>query len=472
MPRNGLHRGAEASTFATMKTTCLIAALLLVSGCAKDDAGTPDAVGDVTDSTDGEVTDTRDSADVGDGVVQLDEPILERAPTGAATCTVERAIAPIADADYQIESLLSVGSAVVATRAYPILEIARAGSDGLFGEAEVLDATQYAASQSASAFDGTSVAVVWTRQDEGGGVTVWFAKVAADDLAVEVAPKELPIGNASYLTQPVIVARSGGWAILYAETLASGTALRLTRLTGDGAVDGATVTVAEGGAANIGFAHSFIATEDGGFAATFALGGYDNAEVSFVRLDAQGAKVSGPHLISRAGGGGYSSGASYRAAGDGLLEHEGKFYAAFTESYSTGDFPDQNTAVIGRLAVVDGAGNGELHKLQASVDDMTTVQPSLHLIDDNIGILWSYGAVIYICGGCITDYDMHFVLLDPATLTPVAPEVEQLSDRNGFTNPRGAVIDGVIGGALFTTTALDFHALSYPATGVFACTPK
>ncbi len=455
-----------------MKATLLcVIAFAILPACSDDDA-TPgadaDAGGDgAGDTGGGDAGETGDTGGGDGGVHPVDGPILERTPTGTASCAVERAVTRIVDADYQIDSLLAVGSSVVVTRAYPVLSIARTGLDGVAGEGVVLDAQEYAAGQSTSAFDGASVAVVWFRQDDLGGGVMRFAAVAADDLEVVVPARDVAIGHAQYLTQPVIVARPGGWALLYAEMLGGGLALRFVRLGADGVVEGAPVTVAQDGPENIGFAHNFIATDDG-YAATWASGTYDAAEVLFARLDAQGAAVSGPHRISRPKGGGYSSGAGYRTGGNGLRAHAGKYYAAFSETYSLGSYDEQNTSVIGRVAVIDGDGNGELHALQAPVEDMTTVMPSLHIVGENIGVLWSYGTIIYICGGCITDYDLHFALLDPATMAPVAPEVVQLSDTNGFTNPRGAVVDG----KLFTTTALDFHALSYPATGVFACEPQ
>jgi hypothetical protein len=126
---------------------------------------------------------------------------------------------------------------------------------------------------------------------------------------------------------------------------------------------------------------------------------------------------------------------------------------------------DLKIPTIARVAVVDGEGDGALHALQAPVVDFTVVSPSVHLIGEQVAVLWSSGTVIYVCAGCITDYDMHMVLLDPASVAPVADPVVQRHDDNGLTDPRGVLIDG----ALLTTTALDFHALSFPATGVFRC---
>jgi len=467
-----------------MRTTHrLIAVVFALTGCS-DDVATPggdvdvgdadgssdvgDTAGDTAGDTDGDTAGDTDGDTDGGRLLSIEDPILTRAPMGGATCEVERAVTQIAGADYQIEALIAAGTAAIVTRAFPTLSIARANLDGTFGDALVLDAREYAASQSRLAYDGSSVAVVWFQQGDSGGGVVRFAKVAAADLTLATQATDIAIGQAEYLTQPVIVARAGGWALLYVEQVAGVAVLRFVTLDVAGAVASAPVTVARGGTENLGFAHSFVVDPAGGYAATWTSGSYAAAEVMFARLDAAGAVVSGPHRISREAGGGYSSGVSNRAADNRLLAHGGKYFAAFTESYDVGSFPDQTTSVIARIAVLDAEGNGELHRLQAPIDDMTTVQPSLHLLGDDVGVLWSYGTVIYICGGCITDYDLHFVLLDPGTMRPVAPEVVAPSDRNGFTNPRGAVVAG----KLLTTTALDFHALSYPATGVFACTSE
>ena len=177
--------------------------------------------------------------------------------------------------------------------------------------------------------------------------------------------------------------------------------------------------------------------------------------------------VLGPIRISQPARDGIRSGGGFLAANNQLLVRGGKAYATFTETFSTGGFDAQDAATIARLAVIEGY-DVKLYGLQAPVEDKAAVTPSLQLIDGKLGLLWSYGEIIYICAGCITDYDLHLVLLDPDTLDPVSNEALQVQTGHGFTSPRGVLVDG----KLLTTTQLDFHALSFPASGTFACTAK
>lgn len=445
--------------FACSATAGLVLALAFAPACSDDDAGDPDASGDVAD--------TRDSSDASEGITPVAEPILERTPSGAASCVVDRAVSQIAGADYQIYALDAVGSKAVATSIFPTLKVASAGLDGAFGQGVVLDAQEYVATYPATAYDGSDLAVVWFHGDDFGATgKLKFARLAGADLAVEVQPMDLAVAGSQSM-QPDLVARPGGWAVLYSVVEGATNVLRLALLDADGAVQGTPTIVSSGLNENIGFAQSLVAT-DGGFAATWTNGSYVESEVFFARLDAAGQIVSGPHRISRAKGGGYTSSGAFDTVGTALVAVGDKYVAAFVETYSEGGFDAQKSSTVVRIATVDGDGKGQLHTLQAPVEDMTANAPSLVTYGENIGVLWSYGTIIYICGGCIADYDMHLALLDPATLSPVAPEVVQVSGTNGFRSPRGVVLDG----KLFTTTSLDFHALSYPATGVFACTPS
>jgi hypothetical protein len=115
---------------------------------------------------------------------------------------------------------------------------------------------------------------------------------------------------------------------------------------------------------------------------------------------------------------------------------------------------------------VDDEGNAVLHALQAPVDQIENRYPTfVDLADGGIGLAWTSGSIIWICGGCITDYDMHFVVIDKDTLVPASDVVTHLHQTNGINAP----IVAVDGSDLLTASNLDFHALTIPATGSISC---
>lgn len=438
---------------------------LAIAACGDAGAG-GDSGADAIDINDG--ADTINDGG-GDGFTVVPGPILERASLGTWTCAVGREAARVVDGDFRVESLIAVGDHAVASQAGQHLALARAELSGELGPAVALDVEDYAASQASLALsgDGASIGAVWLRQDGTGGGTIMFARVAADDLAVEVAAKVLAIEGASYGASPrLALGPAGAWGLVVGVSDGGGTALRYWPIDAEGGL-GAAVTLARGTSESFGFAATLIGEGDH-WAALWAQGGYDHGEVWFARFGDTG--LHGEALRVSEPAGEVSSGLGY-AGGDALVAIGGRTFATFTETRSSGEFPDQKTSVIARVAVIDAAGDVELHALQAHVQDMTVSTPQLAVVGDALALAYTWGSVIYVCGGCITDYDVHVALLDPATLAPVAAEAVLRHDlggaRNGLTNPRVARV----GTDLLVAAALDFHALSYPATGVITCEP-
>jgi hypothetical protein len=93
--------------------------------------------------------------------------------------------------------------------------------------------------------------------------------------------------------------------------------------------------------------------------------------------------------------------------------------------------------------------------------------PSFVELDDRVGLMWTSGSIIWICAGCITDNDLHFVLLDPDAIVPASNVVTQLHQMNGIVAPLAAIV----GADLLTAASLDFHAITMPASGALRCEP-
>jgi hypothetical protein len=79
--------------------------------------------------------------------------------------------------------------------------------------------------------------------------------------------------------------------------------------------------------------------------------------------------------------------------------------------------------------------------------------------------MWTSGTIPGICIGCVSDNDLHFVLLDPEAVVPASNVAIQLNPMNGIIGPLGAVV----GADMLTVASLDFHAVTLPASGALRC---
>jgi hypothetical protein len=94
--------------------------------------------------------------------------------------------------------------------------------------------------------------------------------------------------------------------------------------------------------------------------------------------------------------------------------------------------------------------------------------PSFIELDDRVGVMWTSGTIIWICAGCIADNDLQLVLLDPEAVVPVSNVVTQPHpEMNGIVAPIGEFV----GPDMLTAASLDFHAITFPATGPLRCEP-
>jgi hypothetical protein len=120
---------------------------------------------------------------------------------------------------------------------------------------------------------------------------------------------------------------------------------------------------------------------------------------------------------------------------------------------------------VAELAVLEPDGSAAVHDLQAPVEGIENVWPSLLAFDDRVGLSWTSGTIIWVCGGCIGDHDLKFVLLDPDAVVPASEVVTQLHDTNGIVGPLLATHAP----DLLTAASLDFHALTRAASGALRC---
>lgn len=395
-------------------------------------------------------------------------PILEREPAISHVCTEVRAMAQAPGAtSSRWEGLEVDAGAFVGLRSSQTLELVRVELDGSLGTVLELDAFAKNLSfiQPLTSATGGTIAAVWTRTNGFAEETFRFAR--ADTTPSEViAPKDVVSGG--YMRAAALVpGNGGGYGLLYGAGEASGaTQLRFALLDEQGSVVGDAIDVADVGDAYGVVSASAVRASDGGFLVAYAHGEpIDGREVSFIALDPDGHPRGEAKRVSRAADEGWTSELSAQPRPSFVKVGE-QYWLAFTEGQI--DYEQMTGAVVVRIAILDENGDGDSHLLQAPVEGKNNLWPSFVELGDRIGVTWTTGSIIWICGGCITDYDLQFVLLDPAQVVPASEVVTELHDMNGIMAPLAAVS----GNDVLTLGSLDFHALTLPASGQLHCEPQ
>lgn len=392
----------------------------------------------------------------GGGVIDP-TPILEREPAISHTCSELRPMTQPAGAmSTLLGGLVELGGHFYVVESTDVLELSEITLDGDWSNALTLNGTPFEARQATATIVGGDVVAAWTQ----GNSTqhVGMARVAPN-MTFVAGPLELTETGASASSVAAIVPHEdGSMALLFGASSGGGqTTLRYLNLDADLTSAGAPVDVDS-------FSEAYFAsagaapTADGGLAVAYAA----DQEIRFVVLDASGTPRFAPKRISRAAGGGWSSSMEYapRANVIAVGDHT---WVAFTERYAIEE--QQMGHGIVRVADVDAEGNATLHALEAPVDQLEQRWPSFVTVDDRIGIVWTKGSITWICAGCISDYDMSFMLLDPAGLVPASERVTHLHTTNGIVAPMAVVS----GGDILDAAVLDFHALTLPASGAIHC---
>lgn len=457
-----------------MKLSTLILLGIALTACGDDgpgltDSGSGSGSGSATGETAGTgETESADGGSTTDGVPTDPTPILEREPMITHACEETRAMEqPAGAANGRRDALVALGGEYFVLGASEGLALSSIALDGTTGSEVVLEPEAFAFQSATSVVVDASIATIWT-YTAGTSQALRYA-VVDDALGTVVAPKDVGGVTGAYLTTAALLpAAAGELALLYAEADAGGeTLLRFVPLDSSGDATTTPVDVAELGPMYGMVSASAAATPDGGYAVSYTVGGYGGSEVFFVILDADGTARFEPRRISRASGDGWFSdlGDARRRT---VLPVGDRFWVAFTERWIDPDPDAMNGNVVVMLAVVDADGESESHRLQAPVDGKNNISPMLVELDGRVGILWTTGTIIWICGGCITDNDLELVLLDPDAIVPASNVVTQIHPQvNGIVLPVGEFV----GADMLTVASLDFHALTLPASGALRCEP-
>ncbi len=131
--------------------------------------------------------------------------------------------------------------------------------------------------------------------------------------------------------------------------------------------------------------------------------------------------------------------------------------------------PTRYSAV--RLARFDARGQrlGPIMALQAPTPNQENMQPHLSQFGDDIALVWSQGSVIYVCGGCVRDNRLRFVVLDGQDFTPKSSALDLVNplSSGGLMAPiaRNKDSDFLILGEIA------YHTDSKPMAASVRCNP-
>ncbi len=434
-------------TFALITGLC--AALLL--GCG-DDTATGGAGGSGAGGSGGS------GGDGGSGAGSVDPtPILERPAVISHDCTEERPLTHDGAIASHIEGLISVGGEFFVTHESEILTLSKVDLAGDISDSIELVSEAFTSRRSTTLAHGGDLVTIWT--ETGDGERLVFARVNTGLELVE-GPTEIDGTASPNASIATAISTPDGIAMLYGGLVGTEMELRFVMLGEDGAPTSEPVVITNLGE-SYGASASAALTNDGAIAVTYSAGTLESS-VYFVVLDADGTPRFEPRRISRKASDTSSSRLSFTPRNNLIAVGDAVLVAYMEENL---DYVTSTGHVLVRIAEVDAEGNAALHALQAPVEGQEDMYPTFVSFEDRVGLAWTTGSIIWICGGCIGDHDMHFVLLDPQTLVPSSEVATHLHMTNGAITPLLAV-DGE---DIATAANLDFHASTLGATGAMRC---
>lgn len=298
----------------------------------------------------------------------------------------------------------------------------------------------------AAARSGDRITVLW-RGFEGDAARLFSAQV--DDSGEVVTEAHALSGANPIGTSSAIVASGDGYAAVWVEGTTDESAYKFARLDAAGDLDSSPKTVLDGKLTRI---DSLVALEDG-----FAMA-YTELQLAnksrFVAFDAEGTLYRDPVELGEPG-------ASLIRRGD---------YVVAAWGHGTGD-PGNAWASNLRIGRFDDRGRavGDVHELQESVVHQQNSYPAWVALGDDLGLVWSHGGVIYVCGGCVPDDHLEFVVLDGRTLAKKSEVVTIENQETAGGLLRSQIVASDSG--LTVATNVTYHTTGETGLATLTCTP-
>ncbi len=458
----------------------------IISGCRSDsqgveptdlkDTGDQDMAGpDVPDDSDGPGTDSAQDlgADLPD--VPQGTPILDRTPDLQFTCEVTRDTTNHKPLKWNIaaHSLVTTsGGKVFLSRmeasppspfeyAPAFLRVSTFESDGTMGTSVEIDAKEDSMSGIGSASVGDGFLVAWAdgkvntslRDADGAPVgSVQLVEATATD----------------YVTRPMLAPLGDQVGLVMSLPAGSGHKIRFLRLNAQGAKTGEAVDFVSAGDDWNNPAPSLAAGQD-----RWGIVWQENKQakgaIYFAVVNAQGQIVVPKKRVSSVDEAGVETApGGFSQPKMAVLASGSGWIIAWSEVRNGIDYSSGASAII-KLARLDAEGNSvEEAPVRELVVDVDEVEPLLLPFQGALGLFWSTGTHIYMCGGCWPNHKVHFVLLDPATWTPVSEVLTLTPTPNGLLDLTAAAIQDEI----LVTAQIGYHVYQDPASAALKCTLK
>jgi hypothetical protein len=206
----------------------------------------------------------------------------------------------------------------------------------------------------------------------------------------------------------------------------------------------------------------------GGFAVLYTFSGLESA-LSLAFLGADGTLRGDPLVL----------GSPSPWSAQSLLVRGDELVVAFTREVGT--FDESNIArytALARVELATQALRGPIVGVQAPIENEAAVDPVLFAVDDDVGLVWSRGSVIYFCAGCMPDNHLEGVVIDGDDFTPLSALVTMPNTqppRGGDPNgePFGGFVRPTVvpvGDHVVVVATLEFHTSGKAASAAFRCT--
>jgi hypothetical protein len=471
--------------------------LFLLVGCSSA-GGRRDRDGDVTVPPDG-------GGQPGDGpgreggAIPNEESILGRPSRGTYRCQIQRGHTDHSPRNWGFvtPALVAAGGAAYLARVEGMTQsffnpsdgkllLSSLAGDGTFGPPVALSAVVPADVGSiAAAPAGEGFALVWVN-----GTRLRFA--AFDSGGQPTTEPRDVLGDPKGLIEPAIATGpDGGFGVAYAvQTAGNGRQVRFTVLDRDGTprLPPRPLSTAPGlPFLNPGTA---VAASRDGYAIIWRDPAAKTADLQFAAADASGKEMTAAHPIWTGPDPGVQqpgAGFFYEQVDTALIRAGDGYVAAWTENHPSPTLEDtianRGAYSVVRLARLDGSGAlvGRPLALRAPAESFDEVEPTLMPYGEAIAVLWSRGSHIYVCGGCVPDDRIDFVLVDPATLTPLSEVVSITNggplglrpiDAGSGGNVSGGLLRhraAVLGDSVLLTYLITFHTSTKPGSALIRC---
>jgi hypothetical protein len=322
-----------------------------------------------------------------------------------------------------------------------LLEGTTAGTPFTLRDPAPVDAATVAAAR-----NGDRITVIW--QDLDGEARRLFS-AQVDDSGDGVTEAHALPGTAPNSSAGAIVSFGDGYAAVWAEGFGDDTAYKFARLDAAGNLVGSPKTLLDGRVSRV---DSLVALEDG-FAMTYTA--FEGTQSSrFVAFDAEGTPYREPITLGEPGAGLIRRGDYVVAA---WVHGSGDRGSAWAGNLRIGRFDDR-----GRAA-------GDVYELQEAVVHEQNSDPAWVELGDDLGLVWSRGSVIYVCGGCIPDDHLEFVVLDGRTLAKKSQVVTIENQETTGGLLRSQIVANESG--LTVATNVTYHVSAEAGLATISCTP-